>query len=204
MKTVLLEENNCRLLIAEVEESLEELFPLLDNFNHYSEEFFTINALKRKKEFISVRILMNLLMQRTVIITYDNDHKPFLTEHTHHISISHSGNFYALIESAFAPVGIDIEKRTRRVSSVSSRFLDENEREFLTRNGNTNGLEIAWSAKEALYKRIGKEAYDFHTLKIAPFPVDSGGRFNAVYTTKNEHYTLHYQQNEFYTVVYCI
>lgn len=203
MKTTILEENNCRVLIAEVEESIEELFPLLENFNCYSNEFYTINALKRKKEFISVRILMNLLMQRTVTITYDNDHKPFLTENKHHISISHSGNFYALIESSCLPVGIDIEKRTQRVVKVSRRYLDDNELTFLNQKGDTAGLEIAWSAKEALYKRIGKEAYDFHLLKIEPFVPGLAGSFNAIYATKNARYTLYYLQNEFFTVVYC-
>jgi len=204
MKIQVLEENNCRVLIAEVDETPDQLFPLLDNFNHYSDEFHTISAQKRKKEFISVRILMNLLLQRTVTITYDNDHKPLLTESPYHISISHSGNWYALIASMQAEVGIDIEKRTQRVSGVSKRFLDEKELDFLNKPGNTAGLEIAWSAKEALYKRIGKEAYDFHTLKIEPFLPDSTGSFRALYTKRNNYFTLHYQQNDLYTLVYCI
>ena len=97
MKTTLLEENNCRLLIAELTESIEELLPLLDNFDEYATEFKQISTTKRKKEFISVRILVNILMQKNVVITYNNDHKPLLTNSDTHISISHSGNFVDII-----------------------------------------------------------------------------------------------------------
>jgi phosphopantetheinyl transferase len=195
---------NYRILIAEVTETIEELLSLLKNFNDYESEFYEINALKRKKEFISVRILMNILMEKNVIVRYDNDHKPILTNQKEQISISHSGNWFALISSTQSQPGIDIEKRTNRVRAVSNRFLSESEYNFLRGDDLTDGLEIAWSAKECLYKRIGNMAYDFHKIQLSPFSVTESGSFNATFIPNNTGFKLYYSQNELYTVVYSI
>lgn len=193
-----------RILIAEVTETIEELLSLLKNFNDYKSEFYEINALKRKKEFISVRILMNILMEKNVIVRYDNDHKPILTNRQEKISISHSGNWFALISSTQSQPGIDIEKRTNRVRAVSKRFLSESEYIFLKGDEKTDGLEIAWSAKECLYKRIGNQAYDFHTISLSPFQLTESGSFDATFTPDNSEFRLNYSQNKLYTVVYSI
>lgn len=204
MKITCYNENNCLILIAEVNESIDELKPLLANFNDYEAEFMTINTIKRKKEFITVRILMNILLQKNVIITYNKNNKPFLTESPYSISISHSGDFFALAASDYAEPGIDIEKRTSRVLGVSKRFVNDQETAFLYNGHTTNGLEIAWSAKEALFKRIGKEASDFHTIRICPFKPGESGSFMANFLPSNTGYTLFYYQNENYTLVYSI
>ena len=203
MKTTLLEENNCRLLIAELTESIEELLPLLDNFDEYATEFKQISTTKRKKEFISVRILVNILMQKNVVITYNNDHKPLLTNSDTHISISHSGNLVAIIASE-TPVGVDIEGRTTRVEKVSKRYLDAEELLLLyPENGNTEGLELAWSGKEAMYKCIGRAASNFHTLKILPFEIADSGQFKAVFIPSGREFDLFFKINTNYTLVYC-
>jgi len=204
MNVTVTSENKGRILIAEVPETLEELLGLLENFNDYEAEFYEINALKRKKEFITVRILMNILMQQTVIITYDNDHKPLLTNNGELISISHSGNWYALVSSRHSQPGIDIEQRTRRVQAVSKRFLSENELIFLDGNKLTEGMEIAWSAKECIYKRVGKRAYDFHTIQLSPFQASECGNLTATFRPDNTQFSLYYRQNELYTMVYSI
>lgn len=206
METVLLRKANCRILIAEIPENWDQLIPQLANFNDYTDEFKQINAVKRKKEFISVRILMNILLRTTVRIKYDSDHKPYLSQHepTTSISVSHSGNFYAVAASLKGVVGIDIEARTNRVVKVRKRYLDEEELTFLYPDESTGGLEIAWSAKEALFKCIGKDAYNFHTMKIQPFKQGKEGMLTALFTPTGKEYTLHFHQTDTYTLVYSI
>ncbi len=205
MNIQLLETEHCRIIIAEITEDIEELLPLLENYTSYENQFKQINASKRKKEFISVRFLMNILMQKNVIIAYNTVHKPYLINSEHTISISHSGNYFALIVSLNGGTGIDIECRTNRVYKVRERYLDTNELEFIMlENQNTRALEIAWTAKEALFKIIGSEAYDFHTLKICPFQPDQEGTLEATHEPSKRKFNLHYIQNQEYTIAYCI
>jgi 4'-phosphopantetheinyl transferase len=204
MKTTLLEQEHYRILIAEIPESVEELIPQLINFNDYENEFKQINASKRKKEYISVRFLMNILMQKNVIIAYDNVHKPYLPALDYSISISHSGSYYAIIASETSVAGIDIECRTNRVERVRERYLDQQELGFLHTPGDTRWLEIAWSVKEALYKCIGRESYDFHTLKIQTFEQKDQGSCRVVFAPANREFKVYYMQTESYTIAYSI
>lgn len=205
MKYKVPELEHCRIIIAEITETTEELIPLLENFDSYENEFKQINAAKRKKEFIAVRVLVNILMQKNVIIAYNNVHKPYLINSEYTISISHSGIYFALMVSRKNSTGIDIECRTNRVFKVRERYLDFNELAFMkVDNSDTRAMEIAWSAKEALYKVIGNEAYDFHTLKIKPFQPDSQGTLKAFFVTAELEFTLQYIQNQNYTLVYCV
>lgn len=206
MESVLLQKTNCRILIANIPENWDQLLAQLENFNDYEEEFKQINTVKRKKEFISVRILMNILMRKIVLVKYDSDHKPYLHRYgsAPSISVSHSGNYYAVAASLKGDVGIDIEARTNRVVKVRKRYLDEEELSFLYPKESTDGLEIAWSAKEALFKCIGKEAYNFHTMKIQPFKQGKEGMLTVLFTPTGKEYTLHFHLTDHYTLVYSV
>ena len=205
MVKTILEFPHCRIILAEINESAEELMQLLENFSVYEKEFSQINASKRKKEFLSVRVLVNILLQKNVIVSYNNVHKPYLLSSDFNISISHSGNYMAVITSREGQTGIDIERRTGRVSNVKERYLDSKELSFMAEiEGDTRALEIAWSAKEALFKLIGKEAYDFKTIKIRDFVPENEGIIEAEFEPTNQHYQLHYLQNQDFTLVYCV
>jgi 4'-phosphopantetheinyl transferase len=203
MKTTLIETKKSKILVAHVPETVEDLVPLLDNLNTYTSEFNQLNAPKRKKEFIAVRILMNILLGKSVIVTYDNNHKPYLTLSDLSISISHSGDYLAIMVTRDGDAGIDIECRTTRVRRVCKRYLTPSELAFTNNPTDTSALEIAWSAKEAIYKCIGKGANNFHTIKLSPFVADRKGIFEAVFEPTGQRFKLEYVQNETYTLVYC-
>ncbi len=203
MKTTIVATQHAKILIAYVPESVDELMPLLANFNDYASEYKLINATKRKKEFLSVRILMNILIGKSVFMTYDTNRKPYLTLSGTSISVSHSGDYVAIMAAEKGVAGIDIECRTTRVGRVCERYLDPIEQSFLNDPADTSALEIAWSAKEALYKCIGKEAYNFHTLKLSPFKMASEGSLEAEFKPTGQRFDLEYVQNEAYTLVYC-
>lgn len=198
-------DENTRLIVLLLEQSTDELISQLSNFDDYKDEFQLIKTEKRKREFLGVRIAMNILTGNNVIIDYDANQKPYLSNHTFRISISHSRDYIAVIAGPDTDVGIDIECRTEKVSKVYKRFLNEEEQTGFYRENDTSLLEIAWSAKETLYKIIGKEAQDFaRHLHLYPFTQEAHGEIKAVQTTNLKIYNLKYIQNNKFTLVYCV
>ena len=203
MKTLELKYKEATILTGIVEESVEELIEKLENFHTYKQEFLRFTNEKRRKEFLAARILLNIIAGKHVEVYYDEQKKPFLRDEAFQISISHSKNHIAVIAHPTCPVGIDIEVRTDRVKNVSKRFLGEEELAFFSKENNTDKLEIAWSAKETLYKIIGNEARDFAAeLEIFPFSLNESGAIRVLHVSGSRMYELHYFQNEIYTLVF--
>lgn len=193
------------LLIWELTETLDELkkeFQLSDN------EFIEFNKIvseKRKLEYLGVRIALKELLGKKVSILYDKDRKPFLADSSYQVSISHSKNLIAVMAHSSSPVGIDIECRTDKIGKLYNRFLNETEQNELSAGENINQLSVVWSAKEALYKIIGKEAVDFaNQLRIFPFVVKHEGEIVAEHIPTKKQYQLKYIQNSEYTLVFCV
>ncbi len=98
--------------------------------------------------------------------------KPFLPDEKYHFSISHCGDYAAVIVSEEKRVGIDIELITPKVEFIKYKFLTEEEMKTICNNqfalGNfqptnqpINQLTLLWSCKEAVYKWYGKGGVDF-------------------------------------------
>lgn len=92
--------------------------------------------------------------------------KPFLEDEKYHFSISHCGNFAAAIASTNNRVGVDIERVTSRLKSISPKFLTEGEKKYLRQWEHLPALylelvTIIWSAKEAMFKWYGLGNLDF-------------------------------------------
>lgn len=205
MKTQQLTYEDARILVFTHNETTDELITQLTNFNDYKNEFLTIKSEKRKREFLGVRIAMNILTGKNVIIYYNENQKPFLSDHSYHISISHSRDFVAVIAHPAYVVGIDIEGRNTKVSKVYQRFLNKEEQIYFCRENDSGLLEITWSAKETLYKIIGKEVHDFaRHLHLYPFIPDESGDIRASHIIKLKIFYLKYIQNDQFTLVYCI
>jgi phosphopantetheinyl transferase len=191
------------IVIGVMEEDMEALTCQLDNFEAYREEFSQIKNEKRKREFLSARTLLNQATGCQVKVIYDANGKPYLEDNSFHISITHSKNYAAVIIHPEFPVGIDLEIRTEKVKTVSKRFLNESEQILFSKEINTAKVEIAWSAKETLYKIIGNEVRDFAaTLEILPFTLNDSGTLHVLHETGSRIYELQYQQNAHYTLVY--
>lgn len=196
---------DARIMVILAEQPIGELINSLSNYEDYKTEFLKITSEKRKREFLGVRIAMNILTGKNVIINYDENQKPFLSDAIWKISVSHSCGYIAVIAHPEAEVGIDIECRTAKVSKVYKRFLNEEEQAYFIHDEDTGLLEIAWSAKEALYKIIGKIAHDFaRQLHLYPFILKESGSIKAAQTTDFKLFTLQYIQNDKFTMVYCI
>jgi phosphopantetheinyl transferase len=92
--------------------------------------------------------------------------KPYLEDDKYHFSISHCGNYAAVIASTTNRVGIDIEMVTPRLYNIDHKFLNDHEKVFMREWEGLTQLHlqlttILWSAKEALYKWYGLGQVDF-------------------------------------------
>ena len=106
----------------------------------------------RIKQWIATRLLLAHFFSDTSI-TYDILGKPHLTNNWN-ISISHSGDFVAIILNSNENCRIDIEKITPKVERIKHKFLNSLDLKTITTLEN---LTIYWGAKEALYKYYGKK-----------------------------------------------
>ena len=86
--------------------------------------------------------------------------KPFLPNEKYFFSISHCGDYAAVIVSKKNRVGVDIELVNPKIELIKHKFL--NEKEFLLpEKNNLQQLTLLWSCKEAVFKWYGNGGIDF-------------------------------------------
>lgn len=178
-------------IVWHITESEQELRDSLKHPEYFASK---IEHLKpgsaRMLEVLAVRrALKELFYGEEQEVVYDEHGRPYLHSVTRsdgsrvpYISISHTSEFAAVITSQH-PVGIDIERRGRRVARVSNRFLKPDELARLSLLSNMDFdrlsarpeglsaewlfdlyLHLCWSAKEAAFKVLGQEYYDLKQL----------------------------------------
>lgn len=106
----------------------------------------------RIKQWVATRLLVNHFFSDAEIV-YDELGKPFLSNEWN-ISISHSGEYVAIILNEKENCGIDIEKISSKVERIKHKFLNNNDLKTITSHEH---LTLFWGAKEALYKYYGKK-----------------------------------------------
>jgi phosphopantetheinyl transferase len=207
--------NESQIGIAPIVEDSESLLSQLDNKNWYM-PFIEKMPEHRKREWLSVRVLLKELLREEKEILYLPSGKPYLADHSWHISISHTKcrdkslirGYVAVILNKDEEVAIDIEKISPRIENIRSRFVNEEEERALSKTNELVHLLLHWSAKESLFKRLGVENVDFKTqLHIVPFdPIIgewSSFSANETRTKKRNIFTVIYFVAEDY-VLTCI
>ena len=97
------------------------------------------------------------------LIQIADTRKPFLEDEAFHFSISHCGDFAAVIVSTQNRVGVDIEIPHAKIERIQHKFLSEKEKNLLTNmdGENIKMLTMAWSIKEAMFKWYSHGEIDF-------------------------------------------
>ena len=198
-------EEGCRLGIWEITENFDDLRSMV---SLESEEVNTLERFRnisRKLEWLSVRTLINEMTGKNSRIIYNEDRKPFLLDNSSHISISHSHDYTSILLSRFKRVGIDLEFMSHRISRISDRFINKNEKITSSPDLLRYHLYIHWCAKEALYKICDKKNINFKkNLTIKPFdPGDEGiiqGTVDNIYGIDT--YDLYYRRMGNYVIVW--
>lgn len=199
IKTV---EGNSLLGIWEIDEHIE----LLANQFETIPEQPAIKTLKRKKEFIATRLLLDA-MYAGVAIGYHTTGKPYLLNDDCAISISHSKNIVCILLNKTNNVGFDVQFASPKISRIKEKFMSATELATLNATNETDALHLYWCAKEALYKLTGEESIDFiKHLFVASFPnIDSGKTKGTISKDDNKtEVMLWYQKLNDYYLVYTI
>ncbi len=191
--------------IWKMDETVEELASLIPSGERLFQEAMQLFANEcRRKEWLTVRVLLYYLSGKEMEIAYYPSGKPYLREIPCHISISHTKGYVAVALHSRKEVGIDIEQYSTRVERVKERFMREDEN---AEGDEIYALLLHWSAKETLFKLLGKEEVDFKKhLRILPFTVTPEGVMKACeYKTKEQRqYLLHYQVEDDFVLTWCM
>jgi len=112
------------------------------------------------------------------LIEIADTRKPFLPNEEYHFSISHCGDYAAVIVSKDHRVGIDIELVTAKVERVKHKFLNEKEIELVNGQSDVGNemqiLTLLWSCKEAVFKWYGSGGIDFkEDIHLHPFDLNN-------------------------------
>ena len=150
--------------------SSEELLAALDKKEWYIPFLNRISTESRKKEWLTVRVLLKELIGEEKEIAYTETGKPFLRDQSFFINISHTRGYVAVAVHPSQPIGIDIEFLSERVQKIKNRFLNETEKTALCKEQELIHLLLHWSAKESLFKILDEQKVDFkECLHIRPF-----------------------------------
>ena len=137
------------------------------------------------------------------LIEIADTNKPFLPNEEYHFSISHCGDYAAVIVSKDHRVGIDIELVTEKVEKVKHKFLNEEELavvngQWLMVNGKMQLLTLLWCCKEAVFKWYGNGGVDFRDdIHLQPHSLNTDNGIINCEFIKEEKISLEIQYKYF-------
>ncbi len=149
------------LLVWKVTESYEDLYAAV---TLTEESEFRLQAMKsssHRKAFLAVRKLLQTLNYTDFDLFYEVDGKPYLLD-DHHVSITHSFDFVAVIISEY-PCGIDMEMARDKIIRIADKFINE-EKEVIEAQSikeHIQKLTLIWAVKESVYKLAGQPGLSF-------------------------------------------
>ncbi len=116
---------------------------------------------------------------------YNEQGAPFLKYSPFEISLTHSYPYVAAIICLNKSIGIDIEKKGRKINKIAPRFLNVMELERW--KNDEEALTLAWSMKESIYKACKTPGLSFQNsihlpeTSIIPIKINIDSEELAVY-----------------------
>lgn len=143
------------LAVWRIEEEEQELYRQV----YLSEEdkllYERMRSEKRRKEWLATRLLVQLMLEEDISISYEDSGKPYIANATWRISISHKKEFVGVILAQNNEVAIDIEELSGRIDTIYDYYMRTDELEQIVRNHRNYQLHLYWCAKECLIKITG-------------------------------------------------
>jgi 4'-phosphopantetheinyl transferase EntD len=143
-----------------------------------------IEDLKGNKNNDVEKEAMDLLIKETMgtdfTIERDVYGKPWPTNKSGFISLSHSINWVAFCFHPNQPMGIDVETTRTQLAKVAPRILHQSELSILEKSQDKQRtLQLFWGGKEALYKAYGKKNLEFSTQLVLSGIEDDSDSFKG-------------------------
>jgi phosphopantetheinyl transferase len=176
----------------------------------------TITHPHKRLQHLAGRYLLKHLVPHfpLALIQLADTKKPYLENELFHFSISHCGDFAAVIVSTHNRVGIDLELVSEKIGRIQNKFVSEPDMEaFATISGadaglNQNGeqlsllyhqLTLAWSCKEAVFKWYGLGEVDFKKhMQLQHVETGDGKLFQTTMLFQKEGPQLLHLQSRFF------
>ncbi|HYK77163.1 MAG TPA: 4'-phosphopantetheinyl transferase superfamily protein [Daejeonella sp.] len=190
-----------------IDETAEELITQLQLKDHERAYLETLNKGKRYLHWLSTRVLLRTMMntQQYIDCRVDEHGKPYLSNFPHHISLSHSFDYAAVMISTDKKVGIDIEIVKDKIERIARKFMNDSELEFINPAKRTEHLYMCWCAKEAVYKLHGKKQVSFlDHIRLSPFAcdIDADTEVRIDWGSYSRSFTVRYHEMDGYMVGY--
>lgn len=139
--------------IAEAEDFFLQQVPVQREITHWH---------KRLQHLAGRLLLKELYPDFPVeLIQVADTKKPFLENEPYHFSISHCGDYAAVMVSKTYRVGVDVELTDQKVANIIPKFLTSEECFLLPRGAITEMATLFWSVKESIYKWNSRAGIDF-------------------------------------------
>ena len=194
--------------IWELDETANELEEVFQFSSAEKSEYQQLKFDKRKIEYLSTRLLIEILADKKIEIDYHSSREPLLRNESLFISISHSDNLVAVFLSSECRVGIDVERIDRNVEQVATRFLSSKESgDIQLMVDQQIGKILYWCAKESIFKCTFQKRILFsQQINISPFLFNEEGSFYGSLITDSgtENFKLSYFQLKNNMIVFCV
>ena len=191
-----------RVVIWEINESLQDLESKVV-LSEYSLKLLNQKKSEiHKKQFLAIKNIFNFLCIDDKDLKYDIVGKPIFSQNKK-LSISHSGNYAALITSNHN-VGIDIEKISDKAIKIKDKFL-QIELNYPQEFNNQISL-VYWNIKESIYKAVGITGIDFKK-NILALPLDiNASKCKSWYVNNDDIYSFetYFRISKNYTLAFVI
>jgi phosphopantetheinyl transferase len=174
-----------------------------------TEEFFKGNVPRHRQvthphkrlQHLAGRFLLQFLFPDFPyhLIEIADTRKPFLPDEQYHFSISHCGDYAAVIVSKDKRVGIDIEIPVENILRIQDKFLTEEEKKIFNLQSsifNHQLLTLLWSAKETVFKWYGDGGVDFKKdIQLLSFGVNNDySIISGKFTKHKKHMNICYRE----------
>ena len=139
--------------ITEKEEYFLEKVPLQRTITHWH----------KRLQHLAGRLLLRELFPDFPVdmILIADTRRPYLYEDPFHFSISHCGDYAAVIVSRDHRVGVDIEQKTAKIRTILHKFLSPEEIALISPAEFDDRATLCWSVKESIFKWQGRSGVDF-------------------------------------------
>lgn len=170
-----------------------------------------ISHAQKRLEWLSSRLCMKELLKiqnHTRVESLNTPSgKPYLTNDPHFISYSHSTCYSAAIASTEYEVGVDLEYLGRRRNMRTSKlFMNDHELAVFNSRHCFELFILAWSAKETLYKLVGRGFgfKDHIHLDLENVSLDCNGLLHGSVKKEEleQHFAIHYYLTDEYVLTY--